>query len=210
MLMGVGDVRVGDKAPLQVTQFEADIRIAEQLQKIYLEGGGGGNSFESYHLPWYFAATHTSIDCFEKRGKKGYLFTIGDECAPDNLRPDEIEKVVGDKVQSTLSAQELLDMASRTYEVYHIIIKQGSYARHSLDKVLNSWNDLLGQRAISLEDHQYLGEIITSIIQMNEGENKESIISSWDGKTKDVVSVAVNGLTTSDASESDSDVITLK
>ena len=79
MFMGIGDVRAGDRAPLQCTQFEADIRIAEQLKNIYLEGGGGGNDFESYALAWYFAAMHTSIDCFEKRNKKGYLFTIGDE-----------------------------------------------------------------------------------------------------------------------------------
>ena len=70
MFMGIGDVEVGDIAPLQVTQFEADIRIAEQLEKIYFEKGGGGNSYESYALAWYFAGLHTSIDCFEKRNKK--------------------------------------------------------------------------------------------------------------------------------------------
>lgn len=42
MFMGVGDV-CSDRAPLQVTQFEADIGIARQLQRIWLEGGGGGD-----------------------------------------------------------------------------------------------------------------------------------------------------------------------
>ena len=64
LCMGIGDV-LCDQAPLQVTQFEADIRIAEQLEKLWLEKGGGGNSCESYNLPWYFAAMHTAIDCFE-------------------------------------------------------------------------------------------------------------------------------------------------
>ena len=82
MFMGVGDVEAGDRAPLQVTQFEADIRIAEQLQKLYLEQGGGGNTYESYSLAWYFAATRTAIDCFTKRGKKGYLFTVGMSVLP--------------------------------------------------------------------------------------------------------------------------------
>lgn len=59
--------------------FEADIRIARQLEKLWLEKGGGGNCCESYTLPWYFAALHTAIDWFEKRGQKGYLFTVGDE-----------------------------------------------------------------------------------------------------------------------------------
>ena len=37
MIMGIGDVEMHDKAPLQVTQFEADIRLAEQLENIFLE-----------------------------------------------------------------------------------------------------------------------------------------------------------------------------
>ena len=69
LIMGIGDQT--DRAPLQATQFESDIRIAEQLSNIWLEGAGGGNGSEAYDLPWYFAAHKTSIDSFEKRGKKG-------------------------------------------------------------------------------------------------------------------------------------------
>lgn len=78
MFMAVGDAFT-DNYPLQVSQFESDIRIAEQLTNLYLEGNGGGNGGESYLLAWYFAARKTKIDSFSKRGKKGFLFTIGDE-----------------------------------------------------------------------------------------------------------------------------------
>ena len=59
MCAAIGDVC--DKAPLQVTQFEADIRIQEQLMELWLEGEGG-DAPESFNLLWYFAAFHTCSD----------------------------------------------------------------------------------------------------------------------------------------------------
>ena len=47
MTMAIGDLSY-DRAPIQASQFESDIRIAEQLEKIYFEKGGGGNYWESY------------------------------------------------------------------------------------------------------------------------------------------------------------------
>src|SRR5262245_17675304 len=40
MCMALGDAWC-DRAPLQATQFEADLRLAEQLSKFWIEGGGG-------------------------------------------------------------------------------------------------------------------------------------------------------------------------
>ena len=55
--------------------------------RILLEGGGGGQKTESYELAMYFMARHTAIDCFEKRGRRGYLFIIGDEMAYPRVKP---------------------------------------------------------------------------------------------------------------------------
>ncbi len=143
MCMGVGDV-LYDQAPLQVTQFEADIRIAQQLEQLWLEKGGGGNACESYDLPWYFAALHTRIDCFEKRGRKGYLFTIGDEEPSPGLSAQAIARVIGDRVQRKLNARQLLEMVSRMYQVFHVIVEEGSHARHDPHGVRSAWSELLG------------------------------------------------------------------
>jgi len=168
MFMGIGDVAY-DRAPLQVSQFEADIRIVEQLTGLWLEGGGGGNDHESYSFPWYFAAFHTSIDCFEKRGKKGYLFTVGDEEAPPILTKEQIAKVIGITPQQDYTAEALYNLVSRIYNTYHIIIEEGNYARGDLPAVQNSWNKLIGQNCFSLKDHNKLADGIISIIQRNEG-----------------------------------------
>jgi len=194
MCMGIGDCHVGDQAPLQATQFETDIRIAEQLQKIWLEGGGGGNGFESYNLPWYFAGSHTSIDCFEKRGKKGYLFTIGDEYPPESLSPSDIKRVFGDIIQSGISLKDLLALAERTYHVFHIMVEEGSHYRHYGNKVKDKWQAVLGERAIGLSDHTKLAEVIVSTIQLTEGMNADTIVETWDGSTSVAVKHALKGM----------------
>lgn len=202
MFMGIGDVKF-DRAPLQVTQFEADIRIAEQLEKMYLEGGGGGNNSESYTLPWYFAAFHTAIDCFEKRGKKGYLFTAGDEEVPPVLKADEVERVLGYKPEKDFTAEELFTMVSRNYHVYHLMVEQGSHMRSRPDEVVASWTKLIGQRAIRLSDHTKMAEVIVSIIQAVEGESVDTIVKSWDGSTGLVVSKAIKDLTANGSAAGD-------
>ena len=178
LIMGVGDAR-SDQAPLQVSQFEADIRIADQLQNIYLEGLGGGNDSESYTLPWYFAAKRTSIDCWEKRGKKGYLFTVGDELPPPNLPGRHIEQVMGEKAAPDVATSDALDMACRTYEVYHVVAEEGGVARHNLEVVYRQWRELLGERVIRLSDHRRLAECVVSTIEINEGRDPREVMRSW-------------------------------
>lgn len=188
MVMGIGDVFC-DSAPLQVTQFEPDIRIVEQLTDVFLEGGGGGNSFESYDLPWYFAGQRTSIDSFEKRGKKGYLFTIGDELPPPNgLTSEQIKMVFGNDDQCDYNATELLAMAEEKYNVFHIIVEQGNYARRDLKNVQGKWRELLGGRAILLSNYNYISEIIIAVMEVSEGADPQVVINSFqDAVIKEVV-----------------------
>ena len=195
MVMGIGDVEC-DQAPLQVTQFEADIRIAEQLSRIWLEKGGGGNHYESYALAWYFAATHTAIDCFEKRNKNGYLFTVGDEMPTPGLAGRDVARALGGGPAQDLPAHQLLAMASRMYEVFHVVVEEGSYASHDPDGVVAAWQEVIGQRTIRLSDHRNLAEVIVSTIEVAEGRDPAAVARSWGGRTADVVDRAVRTMTT--------------
>jgi len=194
MIMGIGDVE-WDQAPLQVTQFEADIRLADQLKNIYLEGGGGGNNYESYILPWYFAAYHTGIDCFDKRKKKGYIFTVGDEEPTPGIKPALINKFLGETVKGDLTGSDLLSLVSKEYNVYHLMVEEGDYFRRAGDSVVKKWTALLGQRALRLKDYRQLSEVIISAIQLNEGMDKDAIIGSWKGDTAKAVKEAIKNLT---------------
>lgn len=195
MFMAIGDAAC-DTSPLQVSQFECDASIITQLTDIYLEGGGGGNDWESYNLPWYFAATHTSIDCFEKRGKKGYLFTVGDEYPAHDLTIAQIRKVIGDTPQAKLSNEELLTMVTRMYHVFHVVVEQGSCVRYHGAKVAEAWKEVLGQHVLILSDYTKLSEVIVSAIQVVEGEKAADVVKSWSKETALVVSKAIGDLTT--------------
>jgi len=194
LCMAIGDVEC-DSAPLQVTQFESDMRIAHQLEKFYLEGGGGGNCYESYAMAWYFAAYHTETDCFEKRNKKGYLFTIGDEEPTPYITAEAIQTFLGYKPQAKkLSMDEILTAVSRKYEIFHVIVEEGNHARSRPKEVFNAWKEVLGQRVIRLADHTKLAEVVVSAIQVAEGADHDEVEKSWDGSTSIIVGKAIKDI----------------
>src|SRR5215469_12638751 len=117
LIGAIGDATC-DAAPLQIGQFESGIEIEEDLGKLFLEGGGGGQVTESYELAMYFMARHTAIDCHEKRGKKGYLFIIGDEAPYPQVKRQEVKKLIGDKLQADVPVEDMIEELEQTYEVY--------------------------------------------------------------------------------------------
>lgn len=123
LIMGIGDLAY-DKAPIQASQFESDIRIAEQLDKIYFEGGGGPNRYESYTAAWYFGLQHTDLDCW-KRGKKGIIITIGDEPLNPYLPAEKLISVIGNVKQSSdkcFETKYLYEAAYDKFDIYHLAV----------------------------------------------------------------------------------------
>lgn len=180
LFSGIGDVRAYDSAPLQVSQFEPDIKIVEQLRTLFLEGGGGGNHHESYDLPWYFAANKTLHDNFDKRGKKGFIFTIGDEPPPpEALTRSQITQVFGagsGDLPVPSSVKETLTAAEKTYSVFHIIAEEGSYCRRGIDEVRADWKRLMGPNVLFMRDCKDLPAIIIATLRIANGEDTSQVI----------------------------------
>jgi hypothetical protein len=194
LLVGaIGDAYT-DRAPVQMTQFEGGVVLADQLKRIWIEGNGGGNDGESYLAAQYAVGMKTSIDCFEKRGEKGYLFTMGDEPNLKTLTRSQIERVFGIKVERDFSSQECLALAQRSYEVFHIVLKNVGYASNGLDRVLASWKPLLGERVLLLDDHTKVAELVVSTLQVLAGERVNDVAASWSGSTAVTIANAIGGL----------------
>ena len=120
MIMGIGDLAY-DRAPIQASQFESDVRIAEHLDKVYMEHGGGGNGFESYTAAWYFGLHHTKLDCW-KRSKKGIIITMGDEPLNPYLPKYPLEKITGDNLEADVETKDLYELTKEKFDIYHIAI----------------------------------------------------------------------------------------
>lgn len=190
MVAAVGDATC-DRAPLQATQFEADISLANQIRGLWLEGGGGGNRGESYSAAHLLAAFKTASDCFERHGRKGYLFTIGDEPNLNGLERRQISRIFGVEASRGMSALDCLRAAERTYHVFHIVIREG-YAAHDLDSVLDSWLPILPERTLVLDDYRRIAELVVSTMEINEGRDPRDVTASWGGNAGAVVSRALS------------------
>lgn len=162
LFLAIGDHEC-DSSPLQVGQFESSDELLDKwLTDVYLEGGGGGNAGESYLLAWYFAWKHTAIDCFDKRGQKGFLFTIGDEPTLKNTPKNRLSEIMGDGQYENYSASVLLDRARERYNVYHLHIKETNAG--SRTETINGWKQLMGDNLIVVEKHEDVSMIITNIL----------------------------------------------
>lgn len=194
---GIGD-HYTDSAPLQVGQFESGAEeLAKWLTGLFLEGGGGGQNKESYLLAWYVAARHTSIDCFEKRGKKGYLFTVGDEKTWGSLEAATLTEIFGKSVSESVSAEQLLREVKQMYHVYHIHVNSTGYANDP--DVIGDWKRLLGENLIILDDSDVIAETIATTIAVMEGSLKSDVMSTFDPRIAASVSRALVNVNTNNS-----------
>lgn len=145
MIMGIGDLAY-DRAPIQASQFESDIRIAEQLDKLYFEGGGGGNGFESYTAAWYFALNNTRLDC-HGRGKKGLIITMGDEPLNPYLPKAPLAASLGVNNETDIETRELYKEVTEKFEIYHLaVIDPRSNGARYEDKIMKSFGEYLDSK----------------------------------------------------------------
>lgn len=167
MFAAVGDATC-DQVPLQIGQFESDNRMDRNLENMILEGGGGGQKTESYELMFYVAARHTAIDCFENRGRKGYLFVIGDEEAYMRVKHAEVQRLLGDPLQEDLPLDQLVAEVKSRYHVYYLLPGGASYGGDK--QIVDFWHMHLGPaNVIKLETPEDTSECIALTIGVNEG-----------------------------------------
>jgi len=166
----IGDCTAGDRASLQVGQFESDNRMDENLANILLEGGGGGGGEESYQNALYVTARMTASDAWDKRRQKGYVFIIGDEMAYPRVKREEISRLIGRDEQEDIPTEQIMDEVLERYNVFYIFPRLSSHGTGPTHEVhMNYWRDMLGQNVIELDDPDGISELIGLSIGLVEG-----------------------------------------
>ena len=176
VLFGViGDYHAGDGLPLQIGQFESDNRIETHLGNAVLEGGGGGGIQESYELALYAMARHTGIDCFEKRGEKGYCFIVGDELPYPQISRQAVQAVFGEDLQADLSTRDIVREVQERYQLYVIIPARAQHGREA--RMLQGWAAYVGQNVLRIEDADQIVARIAAEIGANEGRDHAAVLA---------------------------------
>ena len=157
-----------DRSPLQVTQFESDIRIAEQLLDLWFEDRGTGQVVPT--CLWEFLARHTNLDAYHKRQKKGFVFTIGDHA---KIRSDHVaetvKRVVGDDIPFA-TVKKLLREVEEKFHVFHIMI-----GGNGNEDILPGHKIVIGRNEIDL-----LPEIIIGTIRLQNGDKTAAVLADCD------------------------------
>lgn len=162
MVMGIGDLAY-DKAPIQISQFESDIRIAEQLDYVWLEHGGGSNPFESYTAAWYMGLYHTKLDCW-KRGKRGLIITMGDEPLNPHLPYEPLAKATGDQLNKDVDTKALYKEVIGRYDLYHLHVVHRNPDFYG-ERVNRSFGEQLPQGHLKSVTVDTITEAIVSIVK---------------------------------------------
>lgn len=166
LFMGIG-CAIGDLAPLQVGQFESTERLMDQwLTSLFLEGGGGGGN-ESYELAMYFAARHMRLDCYEKRGRRGYLFITGDEPPNPAVSRTQVQRLTGDVLPADIPIGKIIEETQARFEPFYLIPDPGRAAN-----VERQWRDLLGDRVIAMQTPDDTGYVAAGLVALLEGHAK--------------------------------------
>lgn len=176
ILMGaVNDATTDATAPLQVGQFEAGNEMDESLGLIYIEGGGGGTKSESYELAIYFMARHSDLDCLKKRGRKGYMFLLGDERPYPKVSADIVKRVIGDTLEADIPLEDILKELRQSYEVFWIM--PGGTQHANDPDVTDHLKSLFGQNYFFLPNPAEVCELVVSTVGVAEGYELDRIKS---------------------------------
>jgi len=161
-LSAVGDV-LSDQAPLQVCDFSVVKNLDEWLQRIWLEGNGGGQARESYELIAYFYARMCDIPNAET---PVFLFT-GDEGFRENLPAATLREYFGEGSENT-NAKSVFEELKKKFKGNVFLIHR-RYGQGD-QEIVAQWENVLGrERVIKLGSDLAIADVTLGVFAIVTG-----------------------------------------
>lgn len=161
----IGDATC-DRYPLQVRPFTSGLALEKELEKLVIEGGGGGSKQESYEL----AAMYSARNILTPNAEKPICIIIGDEGFYDIANKHDITKVARANLQTNrIESAEIFKELTDKFSVYLI---RKPYRDIGGDKVSNEdliiqrqWEQVLSpERIIHLPNADRVVDVIFGIL----------------------------------------------
>lgn len=153
---------------IQVSQFESDERVAEQM-RLLLPAKAGGDTTEDYQLGLLYTLRQVETDWQEYYGLKPYLIVVADEVGRDEIRPSTAKKHLGIELQSTVTTVEVCRQLLRSWQVFYLNVGGGDGSPSS--RVTSWWSRLLGPgRVIEVPNRslEFLAELQAGLVWVGE------------------------------------------
>lgn len=92
-----------DSAPIQSSQFVRGENIRPWMKKMWREGGGGGNGYESYEVSALFNLMYLEMP----NAKTPFYFLMCDEAPRSRIRVSEVNEFVNSKYKEDMTSEHV-------------------------------------------------------------------------------------------------------
>ncbi len=135
----IGDAKY-DKWPTQIGNIGKGPALDDVLKALHAEGKGGPGIRESYELAAYFMNEHVQAP----KAVSPFLFILGDEKFYDQINPEEVKKVFGDKLQGPVDSMQVWKALASKYDLY--FLRKNFEGRD--EEILTQWKEAVGPQKV--------------------------------------------------------------
>lgn len=180
----VGDAYC-DKYPLQSQAFTKGTKLKGSLEKLVIEGGGGGQTSESYELP----ALYFARNCSMPRAVQPIIIFVGDEKPYDFVNEEHAKELMGVEIPERFSTAEVFKELRQKFAVY-LIRKpyergSGNVESEIDQRIRKAWDTLVGDDHIAdLPEPGRVVDVILGILAKETGLLEDFAADMKDRQTK--------------------------
>ncbi len=158
-ICAVGDAYC-DHYPLQIGSFAKGIELDSWIEKLVLEGNGGGQRKESYELAAYYLVKNTRF----APGSKPIVFFIGDEKPYPSVNRSQANKFGIEYNEDGVNAFSLL--REKVDENVFMLLNKYNGERFEYD-ITSCWQELLApEHVIKIREEKSVVDLMLGIISM--------------------------------------------